>query len=189
VRDNAILPPTASGDGAGEPFCAPLPPTHLVSQGWALRQHSFKALFPPVPMALSPRLRCTSSRHCPCTPASLSAPADPKFCWSLRSRCASAGHCALRQAGVSFPPTTSLTLFDVILSMIILPAAQVLHQSEWLPVLQKRRQESATLVRLPILWSDEWLLASILSRLLAAVRHAQVYLGRPYYGTGLVPFS
>jgi hypothetical protein len=70
-----------------------------VSQRWgALRQHSFKALFPPVPMALPPRLRCTSSRHCPCTPASLSVPADPKFCWSLRSRCASAAvgtvHCA-----------------------------------------------------------------------------------------------
>ena len=25
VRDNAILPPTASGDGAGVRFCAPLP--------------------------------------------------------------------------------------------------------------------------------------------------------------------
>jgi hypothetical protein len=65
-----------------------------VSQRCALRQHSCQTLCPGCLMSLLPRLRCTSSRHCPSTPASLFAPPAPKLKLPLRSRCASAGHCS-----------------------------------------------------------------------------------------------
>ena len=59
------------------------------------------SLFPLAAMQLPLRLRSTSSRHCPSTPASLSAPVALKLELSLRSRCASAGHCASTPANLS----------------------------------------------------------------------------------------
>ena len=59
------------------------------------------SLFPLAVMQLPLRLRSSSSRHCPSTPASLSAPVAPKLELSLRSRCASAGHCGSTPASLS----------------------------------------------------------------------------------------
>jgi hypothetical protein len=80
---------------------------------------------PPAPILLS-------HRHCPRTPARLSAPADPKLLLRLRSRCASAGHCVSTSASLfaSCPSIPHSGSSSVLMrphsgssSVLILPAA------------------------------------------------------------------
>jgi hypothetical protein len=120
------------------------------------------------------RSRCVIAGHYASTPASLSAsgPFISNSCSSsvlmrhqaviaascLKTNSSFASSVPLRESSQklqvnrttdrSILSTTTLTLFEVLVSMIVLPAAQVLHQSstERLPEQQERRQQRAAIV-------------------------------------------
>ncbi len=102
-------------------------------QRWALRQHSCKPFFILSLHYTAAQLECFDAApkaviNVSCLRTSLSAAmplrASPKNLLIKR-----------KTAGRRILPTTSLTLLDVLLSIIVLPAARVLHrrQEGWIP--------------------------------------------------------
>jgi hypothetical protein len=110
--------------GSVDSICAEIE----VSQRCALRQHSFKALCILYLHVTARQFECA-----------IAAPACHQ-CKLPQTNCSFSASVPLRvssqklllkrtMAGRRILSTTSLTLFEVLLSMIVLPAAQVLHQS------------------------------------------------------------